>query len=192
MLQGLLQFHSKPVIDFLIKLIISLILLVTIAPLTVGVKENMPITLQTLVIVQVAVLWGWQIGGLSTLLYVLIGLLGAPVFSNHTGGFGHLNGIFGGFFFGFVVAAVLAGFAAEQKFAKNPIGNFSIWIGAHAIVLLFGAIWLRKFNPDNWQGMIKIAMPGALIKSAFGLLLTQIIFRLAAGRTNYYNKTKKA
>jgi len=192
MLQGLIKFHSKASVDFIIKLLISLILLVTLAPLTVGVKENMPITLQTLVIIQVSVLWGWQIGGLSTLLYVVIGVLGAPVFSNHTGGFGHLNGIFGGFFFGFVVASVLAGFASEQKFAKNPLGNFSIWIGAHAVVLLFGAIWLRKFNPDNWQGMIKIALPGALIKSAFGLLLTQIIYRLVAGRTEYYNKSKNA
>lgn len=192
MLKGIIQFHSNPTIDFIIKILISTILLVTVAPLTVGVKENMPITLQTLVIIQVAVLWGWQIGGLSTLLYVIIGLLGVPVFSNHTGGFGHLNGIFGGFFFGFIVAAVLAGFASEQKFAKNPLGNFSIWIGAHAIVLLFGAIWLRKFNPDNWQGMIKIALPGALIKSAFGLMVTQIILRLALGREDYYKKSKKA
>ena len=192
MLKGLIQFHSSTTLDFIIKTIISLILLVAIAPLTVGVKENMPITLQTLVIIQMAVLWGWQIGGLSTLLYVIIGLCGAPVFSNHTGGFGHLNGIFGGFFFGFIVAAVLAGFASEQKFAKNPLGSFSIWIGAHAVVLLFGAIWLRKFNPDNWQGMIKIALPGALIKSACGLMITQIIYRLAVGRADYYNKSKKA
>lgn len=183
MLNNYLFFHKTPLVDSLIKLLISIVLLVLVAPITLTVKGEMPITLQTMVILFVAIVFGWRVGGMATLLYIILGLAGLPVFANYTGGFGHLNGIFGGFFFGFLIAAVSVGFLAELPSAKQPLAHFALWILGHAIILLFGAIWLRQFNPENWQGMIKIALPGALIKSAFGLLIVQLLIRLLRGRT---------
>jgi biotin transport system substrate-specific component len=177
MLNSLLRFHKTQMMDIIIKLLLSVLLLVFLAPITLTVKGEMPITLQTLIILFVAISFGWQVGGLATLLYIALGLAGLPVFANYTGGFGHLNGIFGGFFFGFIIAAIGTGFLAELPQSKNPLVHFSIWVLGHAIILLLGAIWLRQFNPENWEGMIKLALPGAIIKSAFGFLFVQLLVR---------------
>src|SRR5690625_5950727 len=87
------------IITALFAAIISVLAQVVI-PLPFGV----PITGQTLAIGLAATILGSRLGTISTLLYLMIGAVGMPVFAQFTGGLGILIGPTGGFLVGFVPA----------------------------------------------------------------------------------------
>lgn len=64
-----------------------------------------PITGQTLAIGLAATILGARYGTLSVLLYILMGAVGIPVFSQFSGGFSVLVGPTGGFIVGFIPTA---------------------------------------------------------------------------------------
>lgn len=186
MLNQLLRLHKREDLDFVIKLLVGLIFTCAIGPITVKVRGEVPITLQTLQLLLVAIAFGWRIGGINALLYVLFGLAGLPVFAGYVGGFEQLNSAFGGFFFGFIAGSLVAGFLAEQQWAGKALPHFLIWVCGHALILGMGAFWLRSMNPDGWKEMVMAALPGAMIKSAVGFLILQVVQRFLLGRKGFY------
>lgn len=78
-----------------------------------------PITLQSFAILLVCGTFGWKIGLLSTLIYILIGVAGLPVFSGGQAGISVLFGVSGGFILGFIPMSILSGFACEMLVKKN-------------------------------------------------------------------------
>jgi biotin transport system substrate-specific component len=188
MLNGYIKF--SPSYDVLIKLIIALLFTCSIGPYTVAIPGEVPITLQTLFLLLFSIAFGWRVGGLNALLYALLGAAGLPVFSGYHGGLEHIDGISGGFFFGFIAATLITGFLVEFPFSKNPFGHIGIWLIGHLIILVMGGFWMRRFRPDNWWDNIEVTLPGAAIKSAVGFLIIQILIRLLAGRNEFYNQKK--
>ncbi|MCL0066969.1 biotin transporter BioY [Thermodesulfovibrionales bacterium] len=78
-----------------------------------------PITLQPFFIHLGALLLGGYLGALSQFIYVLVGVMGLPVFSGGGSGIGHLLGPTGGYLIGFIVGGgYLTGRLAEMK--KKP------------------------------------------------------------------------
>ena len=80
-----------------------------------------PITLQTLFVISASLLGGTAIGVGSVAIYLLLGAVGLPVFTAG-GGLGILLGPTGGFLFGLLPAALLAGIAGNYA-RKNTIDN---------------------------------------------------------------------
>ena len=79
-----------------------------------------PIVLQNVLCILTGVILGSYLGGLPTLLFLLAGLIGLPVYSGGTGGVAVWLGPTGGFLPGYFLGAVAAGFIAgkpsvEQK-----------------------------------------------------------------------------
>jgi len=68
-----------------------------------------PITLQTLFLNLAASLLGGYLGALSQVVYILLGIIGLPVFAGGKAGLGVLFGPTGGYLFGFVLAAFVVG-----------------------------------------------------------------------------------
>ena len=64
------------------------------------------ITLQTFGIFLTLGLLGGKLGSLTVLVYLLLGAVGAPVFSAFRGGLGALLGTTGGYIFGFMLTAL--------------------------------------------------------------------------------------
>lgn len=77
-------------------------------PLTV------PITLQTMGVALVAGLFGAKRSTFATLLYILIGAIGVPVFSGFKSGFGVLLGSTGGYIIGFIFTALIVGLVSDK------------------------------------------------------------------------------
>ena len=78
-----------------------------------------PVTLQTLFVSLAGVLLGARLGALAMTTYVLLGLMGAPVFSNGFGGPGVLLGPTGGYLLAFPLAAAVTGVLAPRTSAKS-------------------------------------------------------------------------
>lgn len=74
-----------------------------------------PITLQTLFLYLAAALLGGRLGALSQAVYVALGIVGLPVFAGGKAGFGVLLGPTGGYLYGFVIGALLAGTLVSMK-----------------------------------------------------------------------------
>jgi biotin transport system substrate-specific component len=80
-----------------------------------------PVTLQSFFTIMAGALLGGRYGALSQLVYVLLGAFGLPVFAGGSSGFGVLVGPTGGYLFGFVLGALVAGTIAggEAKASKS-------------------------------------------------------------------------
>ena len=68
---------------------------------------DMMITLQTFGIFLTLGLLGGKRGALSVLVYLILGAVGAPVFSGFRGGLGALLGTTGGYIFGFMLTSLV-------------------------------------------------------------------------------------
>jgi biotin transport system substrate-specific component len=68
-----------------------------------------PITLQTLFLGLAGTLLGARLGALSQVVYLLLGMIGLPVFAGGKAGLGVILGPTGGYLIGFVVAAFVIG-----------------------------------------------------------------------------------
>ena len=86
-----------------------------LAPLSIPIGP-VPISFTNLAIYLSLYLLGWKRGTISYLVYLLIGLVGVPVFSGFTGGIGKLAGPTGGYIIGFIAMAVIAGTAVCYAF----------------------------------------------------------------------------
>lgn len=125
-----------------------------------------PITGQTFGVLVVGMAFGFRLGGLTLLLYLLEGYLGLPVFA---GGKSGLAGPTSGYLVGFVFAAAITGYLAEKKWDRNVwytglamlIGNLAIYIP--------GLIWLTIFFEG--PGSQYVAAIGA--STAIGAALTK-------------------
>lgn len=85
---------------------------------------GVPVTLQTFGIVLIGIMLGPKLGGISVLLYILMGAVGVPVFSNLNGGLSVLVGPTGGYIFGFIPMVILTGLGKGKSFIKGV--SFSI------------------------------------------------------------------
>lgn len=73
-----------------------------------------PIVLQNALCILTGIIMGGYLAGLPTLIFILAGLIGLPVYSGGTSGIAVLLGPTGGFFPGYLIGAVLAGFIAGK------------------------------------------------------------------------------
>ena len=112
-----------------------------------------PITGQTLAIGLAATILGAKYGTISVLIYLCMGSIGLPVFSQMSGGLGILVGPTGGFLVGFIPTAFIIGYILEKtKFTitnaiiANIIGMF--------VALAFGTVWLKFIADLSWTAAL--------------------------------------
>jgi len=88
-------------------------LICVIAPIPILLPTGVPTTLQTFIITLTAIILGAKPAFTATLLYVLLGAFGLPVFSNFTGGWQSITGPTGGFILSFPIMAYIIGRASD-------------------------------------------------------------------------------
>jgi biotin transport system substrate-specific component len=187
MLNRLFHFHRNTTVDRAIRFALSVLLLCLACPLVLTVRGDTPVTLQSLVVILVAVAFGWHLAVPAVAAYVVLGMAGLPVFPGFEGGLERVTGEFGGFYFGFVAAAAVCGWLALRPSAHRPFALLLNWAAGHAVILLLGGLWLRQFNADGWAAMLRDALPGAAVKIAFGMLLCRILYRGLVSREAFYS-----
>lgn len=144
-----------------------------------------PITLQTLFVVMAAMILGPRKAVTSVLLYIIIGLLGIPVFANG-GGLAYVLQPSFGYLLGFVLAAWFIGSLTKLKigFWKSLL----ISVAGMLIIYLLGMIYFYLIEryvyniTYGWQWMIYflfiVYLPGDMLSCFVATYLSRKINRL--------------
>lgn len=136
-----------------------------LGPLSIPIGP-VPISLTNFVIYLSLYVLDWKKGTISYIIYLLIGLVGVPVFSGFTGGIAKLVGPTGGYIIGFIPMAIIAGLAID-KFKQKWIHLCGMIIGT-VVCYAFGTLWFCLQSGTPVLSALSICVfpfiPGDLIK----------------------------
>lgn len=142
-----------------------------------------PITGQTFAVVLVGASLGLLRGLASLLLYVSVGILGAPVYAEQGHGWDVFVGPTGGYLAGFVVAAALTGWLAERRWDRRLPSAVAAMLTGNVVIFLFGLPWLAHVLGTGLEAtleaglypfvvgdLLKLYLAGALLPGAWRLV----------------------
>ena len=100
-----------------------------------------PLTLQTQAILISSYCLGWKNGAVAALIYMALGLLGAPVFTSGGGPAYVLSPTFG-FIFGFVLCSAINGLLSKLNPENNAVKTYIHMLTSMVFIYLPGVLWL--------------------------------------------------
>lgn len=144
-------------------------------PLSIPIGE-VPVSFTNLIIYLSVYLLGMKMGTASCIVYLLLGMVGLPVFSGYSGGLAKLAGPTGGYLIGFIFMALICGFFMEKSSYKMPWCIAGMILGT-IVAYIFGTIWFMILMKCTFQ----YAMASCVLPFIFGDL-AKIVFAELAGR----------
>lgn len=150
-----------------------------------------PISLTSLAIYFTVFVLGWKMGTISYLIYLLIGLIGVPVFSGFTSGFSKLAGPTGGYLIGFIFLAIISGWFIEKFPNKIPMYIIGMLLG-NIVTYLFGTIWLANLTGNTFKQALAIGvlpfLLGDLLKIIAAVLIGTVLRKQILRSGFFYNR----
>lgn len=136
---------------------------------------EVPITMQTLFVLMAGILLGPKLAVLSQITYLILGLVGIPIFSGFTGGLQSIIKPSFGFIIGFIFAAYVVGTIANPE--KNPSSE-KIWIASFSGIIIIYLIGLPYMYYIINRVMLKNLSFLAIFKTACLLFLPGDILKV--------------
>ena len=148
-----------------------------------------PIVMQNMFCILCAVLVGGTLAGAPVALFLVAGLIGLPVYSGGTSGIAVWAGPTGGFLFGYLLGAIVAGLIAgkpgvsEKKLTTSTILKISLAVLAGMVIMYVPGVihfarWAEKFSkiPEGKSALAYTLgacvipyIPGDIIKCAIAI-----------------------
>lgn len=101
---------------------------------------SVPVTLQTFAVAVCGAILGHKKGTIAVIIYILLGIMGLPVFSLFRSGIGVITGATGGYMLGFVFISLIGGFFAE-KFRDKIFLHFTGMCIGLIMCYALGTVW---------------------------------------------------
>jgi biotin transport system substrate-specific component len=108
-----------------------------------------PFTGQTLAVLLVGGVLGALRGALALAVYFAIGALGAPVFTDQSGGWDVITGATGGYIVGFIVAAAVVGWLCARGADRRVVPMILALLLGNVIIYAIGLPWLAGWTPPG-------------------------------------------
>lgn len=130
-----------------------------------------PFTMQLFGIFLASGYLGLKKGFLAILIYLVVGLIGLPVFSNFNGGIGVLFGPTGGYLIGFLFIPLIVGIKK-----KHTIFSLILLMLLSLIVsYLFGSLWFYIYNKVDFKTILITCVIPFILPDLFKILLSALI-----------------
>ncbi len=148
---------------------------------------TVPFTMQSFAVFLAPQLLGGKRATLCVLIYILLGIIGLPVFSGFTGGVSILFGATGGFIFGFLAIPLL--YWATSRLHKNSKHKKIIVLFAgQCLCYLSGSLWyvtlyIKNFSLAGFISVLSICVLPFLLPDILKLVLSFS----AANKLNKHN-----
>ena len=142
-----------------------------------------PITLQTYGILMLGSLYGLRLTLASITVYLVLGVVGLPIFQGHNGGIDYFMGVTGGYLIGFFFASILGSFLSTRGLRSG----LSIWAMLYANIVIYipALIWLSIFDfswPENGKLLSQAVYPfliGDFVKLIFASLIISFLWKIS-------------
>ena len=133
-----------------------------------------PMTMQTLVVLMIGIVFGWKLGLATVSLYLFEGMIGLPVFSGTPEkgvGLIYFTGPTMGYLLGFLVAVYISG---KFIYDGNLIKNFLKLLLATSFIYILGLAWLGSLI--GWDKPIfQLGAQPFLLAELFKILIATLI-----------------
>lgn len=137
-----------------------------------------PMTLHTLAVLSIGLVYGPRLGVATLLLYMFEGALGFPVFSGSPErgiGLAYMFGPTGGYLLGFVVAAGVVGWLAERGWDKRLSTTLAAMVIGNLAIYAFGLLWLGALI--GWEKpLFQLGMFPFLLGDAVKIVIATLAF----------------
>ena len=179
-----------PMIGWRAKLLVIIAFLIfetILAQIKFFLPDNpVPVTMQTFGVLMMGSVLGWRLGLITIFSYLMLGVIGVPIFQSWNGGISYFLGATGGYIIGFFLAVPVMGFLSQRGWTRSKalwamlIGNTLIYIPA-VIWLSFGVTYFDFTWPKTGQLLSQAVYPfiiGDLLKIVFAALITGLLWQL--------------
>lgn len=142
-----------------------------------------PFTLQSFAVFLALGATGWKRGTLSIAVYLILGLVGVPVFSGFKSGAGVLFGPTGGFLLGFIFAGLTFG-AVSRPLSKTRLPGLAVklisFLCGNVVLYAFGClmyafVYLKQVSFQSLFASFSVCVLPFLIPDAVKLTAAAII-----------------
>lgn len=144
-----------------------------------------PVVLQNLFALLAGLLLGPSMGAAAVGAYLVAGAIGLPIFAGAKGGFAHFFGPTGGYLFGYLLAAFIAGWIVGRPRAERPTPLWRIAVAAiigAAIVYVPGVLRLKAVLNADWPKALAVGLlpfiVGDALKCAVAVAIAPRLRRL--------------
>lgn len=147
-------------------------------PLSISIGP-IPLSLASFAVYMAGAVLGAKKGALAVGIYLLLGLVGLPVFSGFSGGFQKLIGVTGGYLVGYLPCAFITGLAVKPDDPESgPAWRLPAFMALGTVVLyLIGTAWFMVQTRNTLaasMGMCAIPfLPGDVVKIVAASLLAR-------------------
>lgn len=131
-------------------------LICILAPISVPVGA-IPVSLGTFAIYFSAALLGGKRGTVAVIVYIMLGMVGLPVFTGMRGGIAVLFGATGGYIIGYIPLAFLTGVFSDMKLNKRSKFNWAMPLGmvlGTAALYTFGTAWFMIMSGSTLKAAL--------------------------------------
>lgn len=137
--------------------------LAVISQISLPMPSGVPITIQVFGVALVGAVLGAKLGTISTLVYILLGAIGLPIFANFHGGVSVIVGVTGGYIWAWPFMTFLSGIRPKTS---NKKANLAVNI----VFALIGLVIVETIGGLQWHfvgGSMSIAAIAAYSLTAF-------------------------
>ena len=146
-------------------------------PLSIAIGP-IPLSLASFAVYLAGAILGWKRGGLAVLIYLLIGLVGVPVFSGFSGGFQKLIGVTGGYLVGYLPCAMITGLCAGEPRAEVPRPVWMLPVGmvlGTVALYVIGTAWFMLQTKNTLAASMGMCVLPFLLGDGLKIVAASVI-----------------
>ena len=144
------------------------------AQIVIPMPFGVPFTMQTFAITLAGIVLGSKNGTIASIIYVMLGAIGLPVFANFTGGWQSIAGPTGGFILSFPLMALIIGFGMELRSKWKGFSIVALTLGT-CLNLFFGAFMFGIVTGSTFLAGVTACVvpfiPATIIKAILAYVL---------------------